>query len=67
MAAHELSGCNITNRFGTPYPFEVDFFFVAPGSQDGRTTVLEKERIEVETDQEAEDGGLLGTLKNAVG
>lgn len=36
-------------------------------SQDGRTTVLEKERIEVESEQEAEDGGLLGNVKNAVG
>ena len=39
--------------------------FVA-GSQDGRTTVLEKERTEVESDEDAEDGGVLGTIKNVV-
>lgn len=37
------------------------------GNQDGRTTVLEKEKIEVESDEDAEDGGVLGTIKNAVG
>lgn len=44
------------------------FCFVISGSQDGRTTVLEKEKTEVETeDHEEEDGGLLRTIKNAVG
>jgi hypothetical protein len=40
---------------------------VQAGSQDGRTTVLEKERIQVDSDEDAEDGGVLGTIKNAVG
>lgn len=44
----------------------LDFFLA--GGQDGRTTVLEKERTKVDTPAEdTEDEGILGAVKNAVG
>jgi hypothetical protein len=46
----------------------VTFDRLLAGSQDSRTTVLEKERTEVTSSAEVtEDEGIVGAVKNAVG
>lgn len=46
----------------------VTFDCLLAGSQDSRTTVLEKERTEVTSSaEETEDKGIVGAVKNAVG
>ena len=46
----------------------VTFDHLLAGSQDSRTTVLEKERTEVTSSAEVtEDEGIVGAVKNAVG
>ena len=46
----------------------VTFDCLLGGSQDSRTTVLEKEKTEVTSSaEETEDEGIVGAVKNAVG
>lgn len=51
--------------FERPLCQKSHFLFIVAGSQDGRTAVLEKEKIEVDESEEAE--GVIETIKNAVG